>query len=132
MSKYQSECNICAMCPYVELFDESDIDEEDCHEDRCPKHSSRKTGSAYRRLMYKQKKKRLMRIINGGYNLTAYVDSDYVDGKRKLTGKHIKYPKNSNQQKFFKRYSNKIARRKELPIKGNGYRRHFDYWWTLY
>lgn len=94
----------------------------------------RKTGSAYRRLMKKQKKDRLMKIINrGGYNPAAgYVDWDFVDGKWQPIGKYIKYPKNSNQQRFFKRYSNKVARRKELPTKGNGYRRHFDYWWTLY
>lgn len=132
MLKHQSECNICTMCPYAEIFDKPDIDEDNYHEIGNKKHNPRKTGTAYRRLMYKQKKDRLMKIINDGYNLTAYVDFDYVNGEREQTGKHIKFPKNSNQQKFFKRYSNRIARRKELPTKGNGYRRHFDYWWTLY
>lgn len=94
----------------------------------------RKTGNAYRRLMKKQKTAKLMKIINtGGYNPHAgYVDWDKVDGVWKPIGKYIKYPKDSNRQKFLKRQSNRAARRMELPTKGNGYRKCFDYWWALY
>ena len=101
---------------------------------KCSKRRPRKTGSAYRRFMKKQKQDKLMDIINrGGYNPAAgYVDWGKVNGKWKPIGKYIKYPKNSHQQKFYKRYSNRKARREELPTKGNGYRKHFDYWWTLY
>lgn len=91
-------------------------------------------GRKYRRVIGQHKKKRLMAIINrGGYNpARGCVDWGMVDGQWQPVGKHIKYPKNSNQQSFYKRHSNKVARRNELPKKGNGYRKHFDYWWTLY
>ena len=84
--------------------------------------------------MKKQKTAKLMKIINtGGYNPHAgYVDWDKVDGVWKPVGKYIKYPKGSNRQKFLKRQSNRAARRMELPTKGNGYRKCFDYWGALY
>ena len=101
---------------------------------KCRKANPRKTGSAYRRMMKKQKKDRLMEIITRGRHNSAagYVDCDFVDGEWKPVGKYIKYPRNSNKQRFFKRYSSKRVRRRDLPFKGNGYRRYCDYWWALY
>lgn len=110
----------------------------DCGEvmdmDESKKRGSRKTGRAYRRRMRQIKNKRLMKIVNNsGYNPAAgYVDWAFVDGVYTPVGKYIKFPKNSNQQKYFKRYSNRITRREDIPAKGNGYRKCFDYWWTLY
>lgn len=98
------------------------------------KHGARKTGINYRRLQNKKKKDALMRILNYGYKPYAgWVDWDWVDGVWQQTGDHIKYPKNSKKQAFYKRYTNKKVRRYkgEIP-KGNQYRKHFDYWWTLY
>lgn len=38
----------------------------------------------------------------------------------------------SKNKVFFKRVSNKAVRRsKSLPLKGNGYRKVFDYWWAI-
>lgn len=90
-------------------------------------------GSAYRREMTRLKEKRLRQIITTcGYNPSAgYIDYDYVDGVWQPVGKYIKYPKSSKRQKFYKKYSNRIVRRSSLPTKGNGYRRHFDYWWEI-
>ena len=87
----------------------------------------------YRRAMARHKKKRLMKIINTGrYNpARGYVDWGMVDGQWKPIGNHIKYPKNSNMQRLYKRHSNRVVRRNELGEKGNGYRKHFDYRWTL-
>ena len=49
------------------------------------------------------------------------------------TGKYIKYPKNSNCQRWIKREtSRRIRSCRNAPAKGNFYRRLFDYWWTLY
>ena len=89
---------------------------------------------SHRRAIARSKKKKLMKIIStGGYNpARGYVEWDKVDGRWQSVGNHIKYPKNSNKQRFYKRYSNRAVRRNELGQKGNGYRKHFDYWWTLY
>ena len=46
---------------------------------------------------------------------------------------YIKYPKNSNCQRWIKREtSRRIRSCRNAPAKGNFYRRLFDYWWTLY
>lgn len=83
--------------------------------------------------MKKQKFERAKKIATRTYNPAAgYVDWEYVNGELIPVGKYVKYPKNSNKQQYFKRYSNKIVRRTSLPLKGNAYRRCFDYWWTMY
>ena len=78
---------------------------------------------------------RLMRIINrGGYRPNAgYIDYGF-DGNTLLhSGKHIKYPKNSDRQKWAKRLSRARERRcDDAPVKGNYYRRLFAYWWYVY
>lgn len=77
----------------------------------------------------------LLRIINyGGYAPhRGYIDWEF-DGETLLhSGKYIKYPKNSNCQRWMKRETSRRVRNcKEVPKKGNFYRRLFDYWWTLY
>ena len=76
--------------------------------------------------------------------LPEYKKADYLikienidygfDGDTLLhSGKYIKYPKNSNCQRWMKREtSRKFRNCQDLPRKGNYYRRLFDYWWTLY
>ena len=63
----------------------------------------------------------------------CYIDYGF-DGNTLLhSGKYIKYPKNSNCQRWMKREtSRKFRNCQDLPRKGNYYRRLFDYWWTLY
>ena len=82
-----------------------------------------------------KKNDELLRIINyGGYAPhRGYIDWGF-NGKTLLhSGKYIKYPKNSNCQKWMKRETSRRVRScKEVPPKGNFYRRLFDYWWTLY
>ena len=47
------------------------------------------------------------------------------------TKSYISYPQNSNQQQFLKRQSNKRVRRdKNIPNYG-GYKKCFEYWWSL-
>ena len=95
----------------------------------------RRTGQQYRRWKRQEKSDRLLAIIQcaryGPHR--GYVDWDF-EGKTLLhTGKYIKYPKNSKCQRWLKRVSAKKVRAYPcLPQKGNGYRRVFDYWWTLY
>ena len=97
-------------------------------------HGKRKTGNAYRRKMSRQKFKKKKEIGTYIYH-ACWVDWDEVDGKWMPVGKYIKYPNNSEARNYFKKYSNRKVRRAkddDIPMKGNGYRRQFDYWWTLY
>ena len=46
--------------------------------------------------------------------------------------RYIHYKKSSsNKEQFFKKYSNRVVRKKDVPRRGNGYRKCFDYWWTI-
>lgn len=42
------------------------------------------------------------------------------------------YTSKHSSHSFYKRYSNKILRKKKELYNGNQYRKVFDYWWTLY
>jgi len=88
-----------------------------------------------RRVSKIQKNDDLLLIINyGGYAPhRGYIDWGH-DGLTPLhSGKYIKYPKNSNCQSWMKKQtSRRIRSCRDVPVKGNYYRRLFDYWWTLY
>lgn len=101
----------------------------------CQKSSGRrKGGMAFRRKMKaKHLNKRVKIISKCGYNpAVGRVDWEWENETVRPTGRYIKYPRNSNAQKYFKRHSNKIIRRKKVAYNGNQYRKVFDYWWTLY
>lgn len=103
--------------------------------DKSEEHQKKKSRARLRRARRVQKNDRLLRIINyGGYAPhRGYVDWGF-DGKTLLhSGKYIKYPKNSNCQRWIKRETSRRLRScRSIPVKGNYYRRLFDYWWTLY
>ena len=109
-----------------------ELERERC--DRLPPPSNRRTGKAYRRQMHIKKNDELMRIVTRHYVPHAgYIDWGFDGPTLQHSGSYIKYPKNSNCQRWWKKYSNKIVRKNmNLPQKGNSYRRVFDYWWTLY
>ena len=88
--------------------------------------TSRRTGSANRREMRIRKNDALMRIVTRRYVPHAgYIDYGF-DGNTLLhSGKYIKYPKNSNCQRWMKRETSRKFRNCQD-------RRLFDYWWTLY
>lgn len=98
--------------------------------------TKRKTGREYRRRQFVKKNDRLMGIVLGQYIPHAgYIDRRFEGRTLLHSGFYIKYPKNSKIQKWLKRTAAKSVRRyacEELPKKGNGYRRLFDYWWSLY
>jgi hypothetical protein len=99
-----------------------------------PPAPARRTGACYRRQMRFSKNDRLVVIVGRHYIPRAgYIDWGF-DGKTLLhSGKYIKYPKNSNCQKWMKRETSRRIRNCECaPPKGNFYRRLFDYWWTMY
>ena len=96
--------------------------------------TQRKTGREYRRLQFIRKNDRLMRIVANRYIPHAGYITGRFEGKTLLhTGKYIKYPKNSRAQQWLKRKAARSVRRCGCrPVKGNHYRRLFDYWWMLY
>lgn len=104
-----------------------------CKKEKITSNGRRNTGRAYRRIMKKSKEKRIMSIVNRYYIPHAgYVDWGWVDNEWVQVGKYVKYPKNSNKQRWMKRYTSRVSRKTDLPQKGNAYRRCFDYWWTMY
>lgn len=98
-------------------------------------HQRNKSRRRLRRIREVQKSDKLLRIINyGSYSPhRGYIDWGF-DGRTLLhSGKYIKYPKNSNCQRWIKlETSRRIRNCRSIPVKGNFYRRLFDYWWTLY
>lgn len=98
-------------------------------------HQKQKARCRLRRITNIRKTDNLLQIINyGGYAPhRGYIDWGF-SGKTLLhTGEYIKYPKNSNCQRWIKRQtSRRIRRCQDVPVKSNYYRRLFDYWWTLY
>lgn len=76
-----------------------------------------------------------MIIVNlPGYNpLPGWVKYRWDANLRDyVTLGYIVYPKNSNCQRYIKRYTGNVVKHKELPHKGNMYRRYVDYDWTVY
>lgn len=116
-----------------ETYDYDDSNNEDyldCEEE-CEQLNNR--TFLYRRQTQKQKDFKRRKIINyGGYAPhVGYINWDWVDGKLIQTGNYIKYPRASNCQRWMKKLTSKRARKADVP-NGNGYRKVFDYWNTLY
>lgn len=91
----------------------------------------RKTGRAFRRKMRRKTIKKY-RIRDGqGWSFGPHINGHW-EGDEFVLGNYVEYPRSSKNKVFFKRVSNKAVRRsKSLPLKGNGYRKVFDYWWTI-
>ena len=91
-------------------------------------------GKAFRRTMADVKERRLMRILTEcRYTPHAgCIDCAWVNGVWQPVGNHIKYPKNSNMQKYLKRQSKRKVRRSEFLPDGNGYRKCMEYQWQFY
>lgn len=86
-----------------------------------------------RKLIQKHKDQRLKRIINNyGYKpRIGFVDWGFKNDGWQEVGDHIKYPRNSNRQKWIKKEtSHKLRHIKDIPLH-NGYRRYIDYWWIM-
>ncbi len=82
--------------------------------------------------MKSKKDRRLIEIINIGHAAWAgWIGWGWVEGKWEQVGKYIKYPGNSNAQRYLKKVSNKKVRKYKSIKSGCAYRRLFDYWWIL-
>lgn len=145
MIKIGGHCFSCDECPICDCMEHrcDKVGQEFCTggtcEDATVKNKEReakgkrKNSYRYRRKMAIKKDKDLRKIFTYGYRPNAgYPKYNRVDGKLVDAG-YIQYPKNSNTQKSLKRQSNRIVRRsKEIYGKGSRYKKHFDYWWSLY
>ena len=91
-------------------------------------------GKAYRREMQYKKDLRLRRII-GEYRCkptVGYITHRWIDGVWQPVGDYIRYPKNSNIQKYLKRLSRRKVRRSESFQNGNSYRKCIEYKWQFW
>lgn len=87
-------------------------------------HQWQKVRRRLRRDTNIRKTDNLLRIINyGGYAPhRGYIDWGFSGRTLLHTGKYIKYPKNSNCQRWIKREtSRRIRRCRDVPAKGNYY-----------
>jgi hypothetical protein len=91
-------------------------------------------GRAYRRSMEEKKERRLRKIITEcRYTPHAgYIHYGWVEGVWTPIGNYIRYPKNSNMQKYLKRQSKRRIRRSDQALQGNSYRKYMEYWWRFY
>lgn len=88
-----------------------------------------KTGRAYRR---KMRCKTIQKYRNGDSWIWGPHLCGQWEGDKFVLGSYVKYPQNSSNKAFFKRVSNKKVRQsKDVPFKGNGYRRILGYRWTI-
>ena len=82
-------------------------------------------GRDYRRDMQLKKERRLRKIIAHRHSgpLVGYIRSEWIDGVCQPVGDYIRYPQNSNIQKYLKRQSRRLVRRSESVPNGNSYRK---------
>jgi hypothetical protein len=66
------------------------------------------------------------------YPHAGYILYGWVEGVWTPIGDYIRYPKNSNMQKYLKRRSKRRIRRINQPLQGNSYRKYMEYWWEFY
>ena len=95
---------------------------------KAQRHSEQKAKSARRRDECRKKEARRMEIIRS-YGYAPGVGWIKVG---RGGAQYVAYSGRSNMQRFLKRQASKKARRSELPARGNGYRRVFDYQWQLW
>lgn len=88
-------------------------------------------GRAYRiEARRKKLNKTLKKTAYMPYPRSIYPKLELVNGI--WVAKYIKHRKNSSAMAYCKRRSAKAVRSSaHVPTHGNGYRRIFDYWWSI-
>ena len=91
-------------------------------------------GKDYRRDMQDKKDRRLRKIIARRHSgpLVGYIPREWNDGVCQPAGDYIRYPKNSNIQKYLKRQSRRKVRRSAPFQNGNSYRKCIEYKWQFW
>ena len=86
-----------------------------------------KRDRCWRRAIHKKKDARTRTLISYGVHLGSY-----VDWHEPARYSYVKHMSRWNSRRFYKRYSNRVARKSVLYGKGNRYRKEFELWWTLF
>lgn len=91
-------------------------------------------GKAFRRDMQNKKDRRLREtIVQCRCKPSAgSITHAWIDGIWQPVGDYIKYPKNSNIQKYLKRQTKRKVRRSEPFPNGNSYRKCIEYQWQFW
>ena len=91
-------------------------------------------GKAYRRDMEAKNDRRLRKIITECRctPIVGCIERELVDGVLQPVGDHIRYPKNSNIQKYLKRQTRRKVRRSAPFQNGNSYRKCIEYKWQFW
>lgn len=91
-------------------------------------------GLAYRRAAKEKAYNRRKAIVSiPGYNpyhgwfKTRRIGNTY----EYETLSYIVYPRKTSCRRYFKKYTGNVAKHKDLPVKGNAYRKTVDLWWML-
>lgn len=104
--------------------------------DKKRKVNQRKSGRAYRRVQKKKKDADLRQILKYDSDCEphkGYIAREYNEESGEWIDKgYIQYYSHSRRQHYYKRYSNKKVRRTNITLKGNQYRKCFDYRWEIY
>lgn len=91
----------------------------------------RRKGYTYRKEMKRRKFERARAIAEHtckpgvGWVHSKLIDGEWVDGTYMQYG-------HTRRQKAYKKHASKRARKADAQIKGNGYRRSYDYWRDIY
>lgn len=92
-------------------------------------------GRAYRRKMTAKKNNRRLNLARSRYAdyFSISVEWGFLDGRLQPVGKYVKTPKKSDIKTYWKNYSNRVIRRGACMGSGKGgYKKAFEYWWTIY
>ena len=110
----------------MEYLEEMEFEEES---DLSAEHSRRKGRRRISKARQRAHVRRLQEGLSiGGIKPSIYLKYDYE--KKERTGR-IHRASHSGGTKWMKRQSNRVIRKTpsgQLPRKGNGYRRRYDYW----
>ena len=90
-------------------------------------------GRQYRRTMARKNKIRVEKLYQNIKYYFPYLESKkYQSDNAQLLHRYVHYKKSSSsKEQFFKKYSNRVVRKANVPLRGSGYRKCFDYWWTI-
>jgi hypothetical protein len=85
-----------------------------------------------RRKHKERKERRIRKIVTRHYvPHVGYVSGDWIDGEF-IEKPYVQRSGRSGKQRWIKRHTSRLARRRDDYPDRNGYRRLVDYWWTMY
>ena len=85
-------------------------------------------------MMQRRERRRILDIVAGRYMpFVGWIKEEFVDGKWRITGDHVKRCSSSERKQFLKRQSNRRVRRNDdIAETGKNYKKQYDVWFKLY